>query len=121
MKVLLVDDDGDSREIYSAYLIASGCEVLAAEDGREGIRIAEIWAPDVIVMDLRIPEMDGWEATRRLKALEATRGIPVLVVSADIQPASRARAEAAGCAGYLTKPVEPRAVLDAVQQAARAA
>ena len=80
--VLVVDDDQDCREMFSTYLTYVGCNVRTAEDGRDAIDAATHWAPDVIVMDLSMPNVDGWTASKRLKASPATRGIPIIALSA---------------------------------------
>lgn len=121
MRVLVVDDDADSRIIYTSLLQSRGHEVLAAVDGLEGVRLAEVWGPDVILMDLGVPGIDGWEATRRIKAGRETRSIPVIAVSAHALPEHRARAREAGCCCYLTKPVDPHEVVANIQRTVLAA
>src|SRR5438132_1205659 len=115
--VLVVDDDRDARELYRLYLKAMGCRVFTARDGLAAIAKARRRHPDVIVMDLLMPRLDGWGAAARLKSEEATRLIPIIALSA-VQ-ISRASARAAGCDGYLAKPCLPellwweiRALLD---------
>jgi two-component system, cell cycle response regulator DivK len=103
--VLVVDDDQDCREMFSTYLTYVGCNVRTAEDGRDAIDAVTHWAPDVIVMDLSMPNVDGWTASKRLKASPATRGIPIIALSA-IQM-GREGARAAGCDAYLAKPCLP--------------
>jgi two-component system cell cycle response regulator DivK len=103
--VLLVDDDLDARNFYAQYLTQMGCRVLTAHDGLKAIAKAAECQPDVIVMDLLMPRLDGWEATARLKRSSRTQHIPVIVVSG-VQT-SRDRARAAGCDGFLAKPCSP--------------
>lgn len=103
--VLIVDDDPDCRMIFSTYLRAMGCEVFTANDGRSGVEKATDLLPDLIVMDLAMPRVDGWEAIRRLHDSSWTRQIPIVAVSA--VPVSRETAFEAGCNAYLTKPCEP--------------
>ena len=103
--VLVVDDDFDARSIFSFYLRAVGCNVFVASDGRSALNKADELAPDVIVMDLAMPRLDGWEAIRRLRQSSWTREIPIIAVSA--VPLSRETAFEAGCDVYLTKPCEP--------------
>jgi len=103
--VLVVDDDPDARMIFSTYLRAMGCDVFTANDGRAGVEKATDLLPDIIVMDLAMPRVDGWEAIRRLCESSWTREIPVVAVSA--VPVSRETAFNAGCKAYLTKPCEP--------------
>jgi CheY-like chemotaxis protein len=100
--VLIVDDDLDSRNFYAHYLTQMGCRVVTAYDGLKAIATAAQCQPDVIVMDLLMPRLDGWEATARLKRSSTTQHIPVIVVSG-VQT-SRDRARAAGCDGFLAKP-----------------
>lgn len=114
--ILLVEDHEDNRNVYRAILEHFGFRVLVAPDGREGIRMAREHRPDLILMDLSIPHIDGWEATRVLKADQATAEIPVIALSAHALEEDRTRAIQAGCAGYLAKPVEPRRVLQEVQR-----
>ena len=104
--VLVVDDDADARTIYAMSLRAKGCDVFTAKDGREALEKANALWPDVIVMDLAMPHVDGWEAIRRLNESSWTRKIPVVAVSA--VPSSRQTALAAGCDAYLTKPCDPQ-------------
>ena len=104
--VLVVDDDADARTIYAMSLRAKGCDVFTAKDGREGLEKANDLWPDVIVMDLAMPHVDGWEAIRRLNESSWTREIPIVAVSA--VPYSRRTALAAGCDAYLSKPCDPQ-------------
>ncbi len=104
--MLVVDDDFDARSIFSFYLRAVGCNVFVASDGRSALDKADELAPDVIVMDLAMPRLDGWEAIRRLRQSSWTREIPIIAVSA--VPLSRETAFEAGCDVYLTKPCEPK-------------
>ena len=104
--ILVADDDADARPIYSTYLRAMGCDVFTAEDGRPAIEKATDLLPDIIVMDLAMPRVNGWEAIRRLHDSSWTRLIPIVAVSA--VPVSRQTAFEAGCDAYLTKPCEPQ-------------
>lgn len=113
-RILLVEDHEDNRNIYRTILEHYGYEVILAVDGRSGIRLAREEQPDLVLMDLSIPVVDGWEATRILKADESTRGIPVIALSAHALQEDRERAMGAGCDGYLAKPVEPKKVLEEV-------
>ena len=105
-RVLLVDDYPDAREMYSEYLQFSGFDVVEAGNGMEALQRAAETAPDIILMDLSLPVMDGWEATRRLKAAAATQHIPVIAVSAHAMAGDREKALAAGCDDFDTKPVD---------------
>ena len=108
--ILLVEDNPDNQEIYRTILAYYGYSVLQAWDGERAVRMARENGPDLILMDLTMPGMDGLEATRRLKADPATAAIPVVALTACTQSEDIADAEAAGCAAYLTKPVEPHRV-----------
>ena len=110
-RILLVEDHEDNRNIYRTILEHYGYRVTIAMDGQSGLRLAREEQPDLILMDLSIPVVDGWEATRLLKQDSATRPIPVIALSAHALDEDRARAKEAGCDGYLAKPVEPKKVL----------
>jgi len=103
--VLVVDDDADARGIYSAYLRSKGFIVFTAVDGRTAIEKAKTLGPDIVVMDLAMPHVDGFEAIRRLRESSWTRRLPVIAVSAI--PLSQEAALAAGCDAYLAKPLPP--------------
>ena len=111
--VLVVDDDLDARTIYSTYLRAMGCDVFTADDGRPAIDKAAELLPDLIVMDLAMPRLNGWDAIRRLHESSWTQLIPIIAVSA--VPASRETAFEAGCDAYLTKPCEPQVLWSQVR------
>lgn len=113
-RVLVIDDYADARELYELYLSTAGYDVDAAEDAYAALRLLEAQQPDIILMDLSMPGMDGWELTRLLKTRQATAGIPILVVTAHGHAADRERAFAAGCDGYLVKPVAPSALARAI-------
>src|SRR5690606_33686061 len=114
--VLLVEDHPDNRGIYRTILEHGGLKVLEAEDGETGVRLARERRPDIILMDVSLPMMDGWEATRILKSDPDTAGIPVIAVTAHALQGDRERAEEAGCDGYIAKPAPPREVLLEVQR-----
>lgn len=114
--ILLVEDHEDNRNIYRTILEHYGFEVLLAPDGGEGLRLARERQPSLILMDIAIPVIDGFEATRALKADPATAQIPVVALTAHALQEDRERAAAAGCDGYLAKPVEPRRVLEEVRR-----
>jgi two-component system, cell cycle response regulator DivK len=105
--LLLVEDFDDAREMYRDYLAFSGFRVETARDGQEAIDKARALAPDLILMDLSLPGIDGWEATRLLKADPATRRLPIVALSAHAMAADRERALAAGCDGFIAKPCLP--------------
>jgi CheY-like chemotaxis protein len=105
-KVLLVEDNDESRDALSRHLRRKGYEPLLAVDGREGVELARTAAPDLILMDMSLPGLDGWEATRQLKAAPQTRGIPVIALTAQAMAGDREKALEAGCDDYDTKPVD---------------
>ena len=115
--VLVVEDFEDARLACVLYLQAQGYRVAEAKDGREALEKAAAVRPDVILMDLSIPLVDGWEVTRRLKSQEATRHIPVIALTAHTQDWHRRAALEAGCRGYLTKPFEPHSLLAEIDSA----
>ena len=106
-RVLLVDDYPDAREMYSEYLRLSGFDVVEATNGLEALERAALDAPDIILMDLSLPVMDGWEATRRLKAGTDTAAIPVVAFTAHVVAGVSERATEAGCDAFVTKPCLP--------------
>ena len=114
--ILLVEDNEDNQEIYRIILAHHGYAVLQAWDGERGVRMARDHGPDLILMDLTMPGMDGLEATRRIKADPNTAAIPVVALTACTQSEDIAAAEAAGCDAYLTKPVEPGRVAAEVRR-----
>src|SRR5262245_64408892 len=105
-KVLLVEDNEESRDGLSRHLRRKGFEILLAVDGRQGVDVARAETPDLILMDMSLPVLDGWEATRQIKAAAETRGIPVIALTAHAMAGDRERAREAGCDDYDTKPVE---------------
>ena len=108
--ILLVEDNEDNQAIYRVILEHHGYQVLQARNGEEGVRMAREQLPALILMDVSIPIIDGLEATRLLKADSATSSIPIIALTAHAMHEDRERAHAAGCDGYLAKPVEPRVV-----------
>ena len=114
--VLVVDDDRDTREIWRAYLQHHGYLVLLAADGAEGMRTAFAQGPDVVVVDLQMPGLDGLQLTRHLKEHRLTSATPVIVVSAHAGEEFRNRAGEAGCDGYLAKPCTPAQLLEEIER-----
>jgi two-component system cell cycle response regulator DivK len=114
--VLLVEDNEDNLVIYSTILRHSGFTVIEARDGQAGIDAAHREMPGIILMDVSIPLIDGWEATRRLKADPATAKIPIIALTAHALASDQQKAVDAGCDGYIPKPAEPRVVLAAVRR-----
>jgi CheY-like chemotaxis protein len=105
-KVLLVEDNEMNRDMLARRLERRGYQVVMAVDGDQGVRLAQAEAPDLILMDMSLPVLDGWEATRRLKALPATQGIPIIALTAHAMSGDREKALDAGCDDYDTKPIE---------------
>lgn len=105
--VLLVEDFDDAREMYRDYLEFSGFRVETAGDGREAIEKARACNPDLVLMDLSLPGIDGWEATRILKGDPATRHLPIIALSAHAMAPEGRRASEAGCDGFIAKPCLP--------------
>lgn len=105
--VLLIEDDRDSRQIYGTMLRHAGYRVVEATDGGEGILLAQRHRPDVIVMDLGLPQVDGWSATEAIKSDPTTKHIPVLAVTVHVQDFYRGRAQMVGCDSFLPKPCTP--------------
>ncbi len=105
-KILLVEDNELNRDMLSRRLQRRGYEVVLAVDGPSGLEMAQRHAPDLVLMDMSLPTLDGWEATRRLKADVATRHIPVIALTAHAMSGDREKALEAGCDDYDTKPVE---------------
>ena len=118
--MLLVEDNEESREGLSRHLNRRGFEVLTAADGRQGVETARAEAPDLILMDMSLPVLDGWEATRQLKATPQTRDIPVIALTAHAMKDDRERALAAGCDDYFSKPIDTRTFAPALAAVLRA-
>lgn len=114
--VLLVEDNVDNRTIYRTILEYAGYTLIEAEDGEAALRKARDGSPDLILMDISIPLVDGWEVTRTLKTDPSTSRIPVIALTAHALAEDRRRAEEVGCDGYLAKPVEPRRVMEEVER-----
>src|SRR5215468_1498599 len=114
-RLLLVEDNEQNRDMLSRRLRRKGYEVIIAHDGGEGLVLAREQAPDLILMDMSLPVLDGWEATRQLKADPQTRHIPVIALTAHAMAGDREKALAAGCDEYETKPVEFDRLLGKIQ------
>ena len=114
-KILLVEDNEMNRDMLSRRLSKRGYEVLIAQDGGEGIAIARSHSPDLILMDMSLPVVDGWEATRRIKAEPGTRGIPVIALTAHAMAGDEEKALSAGCDDFDTKPVELQRLLTKIE------
>jgi CheY-like chemotaxis protein len=114
--VLVVDDFEDNRAMYAVYLAYSGYDVIEAADGVEAVEIAGSRLPDIIVMDLSLPIMDGWEATRRLKADPRTGHIPIIALTGHALAGHSRDAHDAGCDAFLAKPCLPEMLVEKVQE-----
>lgn len=115
MKILYVEDNETNVYMLQRRLTRAGFTVVIAMDGEQGIAMARAERPDLILMDLSLPGVDGWEATRRLKASPDTQGIPVVALSAHAMTGDREKALAAGCDDYDTKPVELQRLLGKIR------
>ena len=113
-KILLVEDNEMNRDMLSRRLERRGYTVMIAVDGRQGIEMAQTEAPDLILMDMSLPEIDGWEATRRLKAAPETSGIPIIGLTAHAMASDREKVMAAGANDYDTKPVDLNRLLEKI-------
>lgn len=114
--IVVVDDDRDAREMLSEYLAFCGFAVHQAQDGREAIDVAERVNPAVVLMDLMMPRMDGWEATRRLKNDERTRHIPIVALTGHALAGHAEGARDAGCDAFVTKPCLPDALVAEIKR-----
>ncbi len=115
-RILVVEDNEMNRDMLTRRLERRGYEVAVAVDGGQGLALARSEAPDLILMDMSLPVLDGWEATRQLKAAPETRAIPIIALTAHALATDRAKAEEVGCDGYLAKPCEPRRVVSEVER-----
>ena len=113
-KILLVEDNEMNRDMLSRRLVRKGFEVVIAVDGKAGVEMASSTSPDLILMDLSLPVMDGWEATRQIKANPATQGIPVIALTAHAMSGDEVKAREAGCDDYDTKPVNLNRLLEKI-------
>ena len=115
-KVLLVEDNEMNRDMLSRRLIRRGFEVIFAMDGQQGVNLAKSERPDIILMDMSLPVIDGWEATRQVKADDATRNVPVIGLTAHAMSGDREKALEAGCDDYDTKPVELERLIGKIEK-----
>jgi DNA-binding response OmpR family regulator len=119
MMVLIVEDHADTRDMYAGYLARRGILVETAVTGLQAITKASLFAPDAVVMDLGLPGLDGWEATRRLRSSLHTSDVPVIALSAHVDETSEARAMEAGARLFLAKPCSPGALWEALHMVCR--
>jgi len=105
-RILIVEDDELNRDSLRRLLLRRGYEIVLAVDGTQGVEVARVEAPDLILMDMSLPGIDGWEATRRLKGDPETRAVPIIALTAHAMASDRDTALAAGCDDYDTKPID---------------
>ncbi len=114
-KILLIEDNQMNRDMLSRRLTRKGYEVVNAVDGEQGMAMARSEAPDLILMDMSLPVLDGWEATRQLKAAPETQAIPIIALTAHAMAGDREKAVEAGCNDYDTKPIELPRLLEKIE------
>ncbi len=115
-RILVIEDTENNRRILNDLLTRSGFEVIEANDGEKGVAMAADRKPDLILMDIQLPIVDGYEATRRIKSNPALREIPIIAVTSYALSGDEAKARAAGCDGYVAKPFSPRVILAKVRE-----
>ena len=115
-RILIVEDQEDNRRILRDLLTHTGYDLIEAPNGQEGVRLAEAEHPDLILMDIQLPILDGYEATRRIKADPTLRAIPIIAVTSYALSGDEVKAREAGCDAYVTKPFSPRALLAKVRE-----
>jgi two-component system cell cycle response regulator DivK len=115
-RILMIEDNEDNRRILRDLLTSKGYDVIEAEDGIDGVRAAETFRPDLILMDIQLPGIDGYEATRRIKANSESRKIPIIVVTSYALSGDDVRAFEAGCDAYVAKPFSPRDILSKIRE-----
>ena len=115
-RILVIEDTEDNRQIMRDLLTGAGYEVIEAEDGAAGVAAAKAHVPDLILMDIQLPVLDGYEATRRIKAMPELKHIPIVAVTSYALSGDEAKTKAAGCDGYVAKPFSPRELLAMVRK-----
>jgi two-component system cell cycle response regulator DivK len=115
-RILVIEDQEDNRRILRDLLTSAGYEMIEAVTGEEGVRLAEMHRPDLILMDIQLPGLDGYEATRRIKANPALRQIPIIAVTSYALSGDDVKAFEAGCEAYVTKPFSPRQLLAKIRE-----
>jgi two-component system cell cycle response regulator DivK len=115
-RILVVEDHEENRRIMRDLLTSAGLEMIEAHTGEDGVRLAESERPDLILMDIQLPGLDGYEATRRIKANPALRSIPIIAVTSYALSGDEVKAREAGCDDYVAKPFSPRALLAKVRE-----
>jgi len=115
-RILVVEDTEDNRQIIRDLLSSVGYELIEAADGAEGVALAQKERPDLILMDIQLPEIDGYEATRRIRAIPELAKVPIIAVTSYALSGDEAKTREAGCDGYVAKPFSPRDLLAKVRQ-----
>ncbi len=115
-RVLMIEDHEDNRRILRDLLTSNGYDVIEADNGVDGVNAAETFGPDLILMDIQLPGIDGYEATRRIKANSETRKIPIIVMTSYALSGDDTKAFEAGCDAYVTKPFSPRVILTKIRE-----
>ena len=115
-RILVIEDTEDNRQIIGDLLHSAGYELIEAVDGLEGVATAEREQPDLILMDIQLPGIDGYEATRRIRAVPALATVPIIAVTSYALSGDEAKTRAAGCDGYVAKPFSPRQLLAKIRE-----
>ena len=114
--ILIIEDQEDNRKIMRDLLTSAKYEIIEAVSGQEGVRLAETHRPDLILMDIQLPDFDGYEATKRIRSISALRSIPIIAVTSYALSGDDKKAFEAGCDAYVSKPFSPRALLKKIQE-----
>ena len=115
-RILIVEDTEDNRQIVRDLLTSAGYELIEAVDGAEGVAMAQSYRPDLILMDIQLPVVDGYEATRRIRAIPELARVPIIAVTSYALSGDEAKTRAVGCDGYVAKPFSPRQLLAKVRE-----
>src|SRR5262252_1857295 len=115
-RILVIEDNEDNRQIIRDLLTSLGYELIEATDGMEGVAMAQSHRPDLILMDIQLPEMDGYEATRQIRAVPELAQVPIIAVTSYALSGDEAKTREAGCDGYIAKPFSPRQLLAKVRE-----
>ena len=115
-RILVIEDNEDNRRIIRDLLTSLGYELIEAADGVEGVAMAQSHRPDLILMDIQLPEMDGYEATRQIRAVPGLKTVPIIAVTSYALSGDEAKARDAGCDGYVAKPFSPRELLAKIRE-----
>lgn len=115
-KILVVDDNERNRYLVSFILDKNGFEVVTANDGVDGVETARVQRVDLIIMDIKMPRMDGYEATMRIKKLEGYQSVPIIALTSYAMAGDKKKAVAAGCDGYIAKPINPETFMDEIRK-----